>query len=75
MDEVCENCSKIAVMESGKIVGLGTPEEVFKKTPERLSLPVTARLKNTLLNAGVNADLPLETEQFINALINLRKNN
>lgn len=75
MDEVCENCSRIAVMESGKIVGVGTPEEVFKKAPERLSLPVTARLKNALSNAGLNADLPLETEQFINALINLKNTN
>ena len=72
MDEVCENCSRIAVMESGKIVKVGSAEEVFKTQADRLSLPVTARLKNTLSKAGLQEDLPLKTNEFIEAVANLR---
>lgn len=69
MDEVCENCSKIAIMRDGKVVCVGTPEEVFKSGEERLSLPVTARLKNGLTNAGIDIDLPLKTQDFLKAII------
>ena len=72
MDEVCENCSRIAVMEGGKIVKVGSAEEVFKTQADRLSLPVTARLKNTLSKAGLQEDLPLKTNEFIEAVANLR---
>ncbi len=73
MDEVCENCSRIAVMKNGQIVSVGSPEQVFKTGEERLALPVTARLKNSLQNAGVNIDLPLNTQDFLQALINYHK--
>ena len=73
MDEVCENCSRIAVMKNGQIVSVGTPEQVFKTGEERLALPVTARLKNSLQSAGVNIDLPLNTQDFLQAIINYHK--
>ena len=73
MDEVCENCSRIAVMKNGQIVSVGTPEQVFQTGEERLALPVTARLKNSLQSAGVNIDLPLNTQDFLQAIINYHK--
>ena len=73
MDEVCENCSRIAVMKNGQIASVGTPEQVFKTGEERLALPVTARLKNSLQSAGVNIDLPLNTQDFLQAIINYHK--
>lgn len=72
MDEVCENCSRIAVMRDGRVVGTGTPEQVFETGEQRLALPTTARLKNTLQSAGLNLDLPLKTESFIQALIDYK---
>lgn len=75
MDEVAENCTRVAVMKNGKIVGVGTPAEVFEKTEDRLALPVTAKIKNTLNNMGVSFHAPLKIDEFIDELEKVIKQN
>lgn len=67
MDEVCENCSKIAVFEEGKIIISGTPEEVFSSSAPhyRLQLPLAAQLKNALASVGCELDCKLDTDDLI----------
>ncbi|MBR3864010.1 MAG: energy-coupling factor transporter ATPase [Clostridia bacterium] len=70
MDEVCENCSRIAIMQGGKVVKVGKPSEVFTELPdENLELPVVARLKNALKTKGVEIDCKLESDDFIEEIV------
>lgn len=75
MDEVCENCSRIAVMENGTVIKTGTPKEVFCKGEENknLSLPLIARLVKKLQEKGVTIDCDLNNEAFIDAVIKTAK--
>ena len=69
MDEVCENCSHIAVMKRGKVLKTGTPEEVFGGEKfENLSMPLIASLKGALKKAGVEIDCKLTADDFIDAV-------
>lgn len=69
MDEVCENCSHIAVMQRGKIIKTGTPEEVFNgEQIENLSSPLIANLKKSLEANGVDLNCKLTADDFINAV-------
>ncbi len=71
MDEVCENCSRIAVMSGGTIIKTGTPEEVFCDTElqENLSKPLLSKLKMALLKNGVDVDLKsFDMDDFVNSV-------
>lgn len=70
MDEVCENCTKIAVFEDGKIKTSGKPEEVFSSSAPhfRLELPLAARIKNALAEVGCKLDCKLDTEDLIDEI-------
>lgn len=70
MDEVCENCTKIAVFEDGKIKTGGKPEEVFSSSAPhfRLELPLAARIKNALAKVGCELDCKLDTEDLIDEI-------
>lgn len=70
MDEVCENCSKVAVLKQGKIIAEGDPKNLFSEDlpDENLELPVVARLKNALKNCNVNVDCNLDCDSFVNAI-------
>lgn len=70
MDEVCENCTKIAVFEDGKIKTSGKPEEVFSSSASlfRLELPLAARIKNALAEVGCKLDCKLDTEDLIDEI-------
>lgn len=76
MDEVCENCTKIAVFEDGKIKTSGKPEEVFSSfAPHfRLELPLAARIKNALAKVGCELDCKLDTEDLIDEIEKKFKN-
>ena len=67
MDEVLENCSRIAVMQQGELVKIGTPEEVFNSNQSYagLNLPVTVQVNNLLKERGINLNCNFKTEQFI----------
>ena len=79
MDEVCENCSQIAVFSKGSVVLSGTPKEVFKNSELlaklRLDVPITRRLQEDLEKVGVEIDLNFTREDFIEKVIDYYKNN
>ena len=76
MDEVCENCTKIAVFEDGKIKTSGKPEEFFSSSAPhfRLELPLAARIKNALAKVGCELDCKLDTEDLIDEIERKFKN-
>ncbi|MBR1867707.1 MAG: energy-coupling factor transporter ATPase [Clostridia bacterium] len=77
MDEVAENCNKVAVFSEGKIVRKGTPKDVFSDAEEikklRLDLPLTGYLCQTLKSKGVNVDCDLTEEDFIRKIQEIKR--
>ena len=73
MDEVAENCTKVAVFSEGKLVCCKSPKELFsdKTGLEEIGLevPLTARLSDALECAGVGIDSDYTAESFISAVI------
>ena len=51
------------------------PAEVFEKTEERLALPVTAKIKNTINQMGISFNAPLKIDEFIDELEKVIKQN
>ena len=78
MDEVCENCTDIAVFSEGKVVMTGKPKEVFSKYEEikelRLDVPVTAKLTEEMKLAGVVIDTDFTVDDFVSKVAALYKN-
>ena len=72
MDEVCENCTDIAVFSEGQIVFSGKPKDVFKRTKEmndlRLGVPVTGYLLDELKKVGVEIDSDFTRQDFVEKL-------
>jgi energy-coupling factor transport system ATP-binding protein len=79
MDEVCENCSDVAVFSEGKIVFSGKPKDVFKRSQEmndlRLGVPATGYLLDELKNVGVEIDSDFTREDFVQKIAEYYKNN
>ena len=80
MDEVAQNCNKIAVFSEGKIVMTGTPKEIFSKVGEllalRLDAPLTALLAADLKKVGADIDTDFTTNDFTKKVAELyHKNN
>lgn len=75
MDEVCENCSRIAVFQKGKLLVSDTPEKVFAD-PENtrgLELPLVARLENALKKEGCMLSCEMKTDAFIDEITRVFK--
>lgn len=71
MDEVAENCGRIALMENGKVVASGTPKDIFlsdRGAGERMILPLTARLIRYFGEKGINLDCDLTPDSFVRAV-------
>lgn len=68
MNDVCENCSRLAVFANGKCLATGTPKEVFLSDDliesAGLDLPVTAYLVKELKKRGIEIDCDLTAEDF-----------
>lgn len=79
MDEVCENCTDVAVFSEGQIVFKGKPEEVFKNVEQmndlRLGVPVTSFLTDELKKIGVDIDTDFTQKDFIEKIASHYKNN
>lgn len=79
MDEVCENCTDVAVFSEGQIVFKGKPEEVFKNVEKmnelRLGVPVTSYLAAELEKIGVKIDTDFSREDFVEKVVKYYKNN
>lgn len=69
MDEVCENCNKIAVFCEGETVAVDNPKNLFSDCEKfksyGLELPLTAKIKNDLQNVGVNLDIDYKISNLI----------
>lgn len=72
MDEVCENCTRVAVFSQGEVIAEGTPEEVFSQGEKmralRLGVPLTEYLTERLAEKGVNLNCDLTENDFIRAV-------
>ena len=79
MDEVCENCTDVAVFSNGQIVFSGKPKDVFKRSKEmnelRLGVPVTGYLIDELKAVGVEIDSNYKRNDFIEKIAEFYKNN
>ena len=76
MNDVAENCTKVAVFEDGKIHAVGTPKEVFDGVKDLkeigLELPLTTYLQKRLNKVGVSIDCGVKTQEFIKELIRIK---
>lgn len=71
MDEVAENCSRVALMENGKVAAVGTPKDIFLSdggAGERMILPLVATLVRDFRQKGINLDCDLTPDSFISAV-------
>ena len=79
MDEVCQNCTDVAVFSDGQIVFSGKPKDVFKNTEQmnelRLGVPVTGYLLDELKSCRVEIDTDFTREDFVQKIANYYKNN
>lgn len=74
MDEVAENCSRVALMENGKVAAVGTPKDIFLSdggAGERMILPLVVTLVRDFRQKGINLDCDLTPDSFISAVENL----
>lgn len=71
MNLIAEHCERAAVFSHGKIYASGTPEEVFNDAGDvvglGLDLPLVIRLKNALIERGVNLSCGVSEKSFIDA--------
>ncbi len=68
MDEICENCNRVALFSNGKAVKVCTPKELFSQKDDsssRLGLPVTAYLTEKLNAVGVDVNSSYKINDFI----------
>lgn len=76
MDEVI-NADKVIILESGKVVKIGKPEEVF--VDEKflnnisLSLPFTLKLSKLLKDKGIKVGLTVNKEKFVDDVCKIVK--
>ncbi|MBQ4429377.1 MAG: energy-coupling factor transporter ATPase [Clostridia bacterium] len=73
MEDVARSAERIAVMNDGRLYALGTPDEIFSRTKELISLgldaPQTARLAQELRERGFEVPEDIYTnERFVSWL-------
>lgn len=72
LDEVVENCNRVAVFSKGEVLKTDTPKIIFEDdklmADSSLELPITARILKRLRSLGVDVDSSLKTEDFINTI-------
>lgn len=69
MDEVAENCTKVAVFAEGRVRYVLTPAELFRKSGELeglgLDLPATAKVAQILRRDGIDIDCDFTADDFV----------
>ena len=79
MDEIAENCDRVAVFGGGRVVAKGITQEFFSSEKiafeAGLDLPFTAKASNELALLGVNVSSDLTARGFVRALIEFAKRN
>ena len=72
MDEVVENCTRVAVFSKGQLLKVDTPKNIFSNEEllkeSGLELPITAKMLKKLNEIGVDIDSELKINDFINAV-------
>ncbi len=73
MDEIAENCTRVAVFSEGRVEYVLPPAELFKHTEELLRLgldiPLTAKLVLALKERGVEIDCDYTAEDFVSKVL------
>ncbi|MBE5753645.1 MAG: energy-coupling factor transporter ATPase [Clostridiales bacterium] len=79
MDEIAENCDRVAVFGGGRVVAKGITQEFFslEKVAEEagLDLPFTAKASKELSLLGVNVSSDLTARGFVRSLVEFVKRN
>ncbi len=69
MDEVCENCSRVALFLGGKSIFVDTPSVLFSKysvvTDNRLELPLTSKIAKSLQDLSIDLNTDYKTDNLI----------
>lgn len=77
MDEIAENCTRVAVFSGGKVHSVLSPKELFKSSEELyalgLDIPLTAKLTLALKREGIEIDCDYTMEDFLQKVLALKK--
>ncbi|MBR2903179.1 MAG: energy-coupling factor transporter ATPase [Clostridia bacterium] len=73
MDEIAENCNRVAIFEKGRVVAVDTPKALFADAQKLkalgLDIPYTAKISTLLQEKGVRLSCDYTVKDFIkNAL-------
>lgn len=78
MDEIAENCNRVAVFSEGEVKYVLPPSELFEKSEELISLgldvPLAAKLTFALKERGIEVKNDFTVEGFINSVLGYAKN-
>ena len=73
MDEIAENCTRVAVFSEGKLFCALPPKELFLKAEELyalgLDIPLTAKLCLALKERGIDIDCDFTVDGFVRAVL------
>lgn len=77
MDEVAENCTKVAVLSDGEVFACDTPAKLFERVDELLPLgldiPLTSKISQQLKKSGIEIFSNCTSEDFANKVIEVYK--
>ena len=77
MDEISENCNRVAVFSEGEVKFVLPPAELFEKTEELtalgLDVPLTAKLTLALRRRGMKIKNDFTAEDFIKSVLDCAK--
>ena len=77
MDEIAENCNRVAVFSEGEVKYILPPSELFEKSKELealgLDVPLVAKLTFALRERGVELSNDFTTEGFIKSVLERAK--
>ena len=77
MDEIAENCNRVAVFSEGEVKFVLPPAELFEKSEELtklgLDVPLAAKLTFALRERGVDIHNDFTVEGFINSVLDYAK--
>ena len=76
MDEIAENCTRVAVFSDGEVKYVLPPKELFTHSEELLALgldvPLTAKICMALKERGISLECDFTTEDFLRKALALR---
>ena len=77
MDEIAENCTRVAIFSEGKVLALNTPKQLFKAVSaleeKGLSVPLTAQISKCLAEKGVEIDSDYTLSDFVKKVLGFAK--